>query len=396
MFDFDRVIDRRGTHASKWDMMAKNSGITAADAIPMWVADMDFAAPPGVTEALSTVVTRGVHGYYADTGSWAAALAEWMARRHNLSIDPAWVSQTPGVVSGLGLILQAVTEVGDEVVLFPPAYHAFRRIILANERRILDAQLVQRQGRYEMDLDALAKQLTPRTRIVFFCSPHNPGGTVWSSEQIRSLAAFCAERNLILVSDEIHCDLLLGGGVRHTPTLSAAPEIADRLITCVAATKTFNLAGAHVGACLVTNPDLKRRLDARIAASGLGSYNLFGMVATEAAWRTGEAWLDALLPYLQKNRDLFDARIQAAAPGARSMHLDATYLAWVNFSGTGVSAKDVAGRVADRARIFASPGPQFGPGGDTWLRFNFATPRPVLEDALGRLEAAFADVRGGK
>ena len=188
MFDFDRVIDRRGTHASKWDMMAKLSGITAADAIPMWVADMDFAAPPGVTEALTADVTRAVHGYYADTGSWAIALAEWMTRRHGLSIDPAWVSPTPGVVSGLGLILQAVTEPGDEVVVFPPAYHAFRKIILANERRILDAQLSLRQGRYTMDLDALAAKLTPRTKIVFFCSPHNPGGTVWSVEEIRALA----------------------------------------------------------------------------------------------------------------------------------------------------------------------------------------------------------------
>ena len=313
MFDFDRVIDRRGTHASKWDMMAKLSGITAADGIPMWVADMDFAAPPGVTEALTADVTRAVHGYYADTGSWAIALAEWMMRRHGLSIDPAWVSPTPGVVSGLGLILQAVTEPGDEVVVFPPAYHAFRKIILANERRILDAQLSLRQGRYEMDLDALAAKLTPRTKIVFFCSPHNPGGTVWSVEEIRALATFCAERNLILVSDEIHCDLLLGGA-RHTPTLSAAPEIADRLITCVAATKTFNLAGAHVGACFTSNPVLKAQLDARIAASGLASYNAFGMIATEAAWRTGDSWLDALLPYLAGSRDILDSGSSARRP----------------------------------------------------------------------------------
>jgi len=285
--------------------------------------------------------------------------------------------------------------VGDEVVVFPPAYHAFRKIILANERRILDAQLVQRQGRYEMDLEALAKQLTPRTKIVFFCSPHNPGGTVWSSEEIRALAAFCAERNLILVSDEIHCDLLLGD-VKHTPTLSAAPEIADRLITCVAATKTFNLAGAHVGACVTSNPELKKRLDARIAASGLASYNAFGMIATEAAWRTGEAWLDALLPYLARSRDLFHAGIEAAVPGARAMQLPATYLAWVDFAATGLSPEEVAGRVKDRARIFASPGAQFGPGGETWLRFNFATPRPILEEALVRLEDAFADLRGAR
>jgi cysteine-S-conjugate beta-lyase len=392
MFDFDRVIERRGTHASKWDMMARLSGIDAPDAIPMWVADMDFAAPPGVTEALAAETKRATYGYYANTGSWAAALVDWMARRHGLKLDPDWVSPTPGIVSGLGLVLQAVSAPGDEVVVFPPAYHAFRRIILANARRILDVELVETNGRYVMDFDALATKLTARTKVVFFCSPHNPGGTVWRSEEIRELAAFCARHDLILVSDEIHCDLVFAGA-RHTPTFTAAPEIADRLITCVAATKTFNLAGAHVGACIASNRALKQRLDQRIAACGLASYNRFGMIATEAAWRTGEAWLNALLPYLAANRDLLHARIEAAAPGARAMRLDATYLAWVNFANTGLSPQDVESRVKHRARIFASPGPQFGPGGDTWLRFNFATPRPILMQALTRLDEAFQDAR---
>jgi cystathionine beta-lyase len=395
MFDFDRVIERRGTHATKWDKMAVLSGIDAPDAIPMWVADMDFAAPPGVSEALAAETRRAVHGYYADTGTWAAALGGWMARRHGLEVDPAWVSPTPGVVSALGLIIQAASEPGDEVVVFPPAYHAFRRIILANERRILDAQLAEAGGRYVMDLDGLRAKLTPRTRIVFFCSPHNPGGTVWSPDEIRALAAFCERHDLLLVSDEIHCDLVFPGA-KHTPTLTAAPEIADRLVTTVAATKTFNLAGAHVGACITTNQALKKRIDARIMATGLGSYNRFGMIATEAAWRTGEAWLDALLPYLVRNRDVLDAGIEAAAPGARSMRLEATYLAWVDFSATGLAPEDVSARVKGRARLLPSPGTQFGPGGETWLRFNFATPRPILEDALGRLEDAFRDLRTGR
>jgi cysteine-S-conjugate beta-lyase len=394
MFDFDRVIERRGTHSSKWDNIAKLSGITSPDAIPMWVADMDFAAPPGVTAALTAETEHAVHGYYADTGSWAAALTDWMKRRHGVTINPAWVSPTPGIVSGLGLILQTVSEPGDEVVVFPPAYHAFRKIILANERRIVDVQLVETNGRYAMDYDTLRRKLTPRTKVVFLCSPHNPGGTVWSPAELRELAALCAERDLTLVSDEIHCDLVFHGA-KHTPTLAAAPEVADRLITCVAATKTFNLAGAHVGACITSNAALKRRLDARIAASGLGSYNRFGMIATEAAWRTGEPWLDALLPYLAKNRDLLDARIEAAAPGARAMRLDGTYLGWVDFSKTGVAPEEVAARVKD-ARIFVSPGEQFGPGGETWLRINFATPRPILEEALGRLDNAFADLRTRK
>ena len=394
MFDFDRVIERRNTHATKWDNIARLSGIEAPDAIPMWVADMDFAAPPGVTAALTAEIERATHGYYADTGSWAAALVDWMARRHGLQVDPGWVLPTPGIVSGLGLILQAVSAPGDDVVVFPPAYHAFRKIILANDRRILDAQLVLTQGRYAMDLDALRGKLTPRTKAVFLCSPHNPGGTVWSAQELRALAHFCGEHGLILVSDEIHCDLVFEG--KHTPTLTAAPELADSLITCVAATKTFNLAGAHAGACIVSNPELRRRLDARVQASGLGSYNSFGMIATEAAWRTGEAWLDALLPYLARSRDLFHARIEAAVPGARAMPLPATYLAWVDFSATGLTPQEVDDRVKRRARIFASPGAQFGPGGDTWLRFNFATPRPILEEALARIEDAFADLRGAR
>jgi cysteine-S-conjugate beta-lyase len=395
MFDFDRVISRRGTHSSKWDNIAKLSGITAPDAIPMWVADMDFAAPPGVTAALAAEMVRATYGYYADTGSWAEALTGWMARRHDLRVDPAWVSPTPGIVSGLGLILQALTEPGDEVVVFPPVYHAFRRIIVANQRRILDAQLVEANGRYAMDLDALAAKLTPRSKVVFLCGPHNPGGTVWSPVELKALATFCVERKLILVSDEIHCDLVFPGA-RHTPTLTAAPECADNIITCVAATKTFNLAGAHVGACFTSNAEFKKRLDARILACGLASYNSFGMIATEAAWRTGEAWLDALIPYLARNRDLLHSRIEAAAPGARAMKLDATYLAWVDFAGTGLAPEDVSNRVKQRARIFASPGEQFGPGGEMRLRFNFAMPRPILEEALGRLDEAFRDLRSGR
>lgn len=395
MFDFDCLIDRRGTHSSKWDNIARVSGGPVPDdAIPMWVADMDFGAPPGVTAALAEEVERAAHGYYADTGSWTAALVDWMARRHGLAVDPGWVSPVPGIVSGLGLIMQAVSEPGDQIVVFPPAYHAFRRIIRANERHILDIELVQTRGRYVMDFDVLRNRMTPRTKIVFLCSPHNPGGTVWSADELGALAAFCIEQNLLLVSDEIHCDLLFDGA-KHTPTIVAAPDIADRLVTCISATKTFNLAGAHVGALITTNPDLKRRLDARIAAASLASYNRFGMVATEAAWRAGEAWLDALLAYLGKNRDLFDRSIEAAVPGARSMRLDATYLAWVDFSATGLTPAEVSERVKTGARIFPSPGSQFGPGGETWLRFNFAMPRPLLEEALGRLEDVFKDLREG-
>jgi cysteine-S-conjugate beta-lyase len=391
-FDFDRVINRRNTHSTKWDKIAALSGINAPDALPLWVADMDFQAPPGVTAALREEIDRATHGYYADTGSWAAAMCDWMQKRHALTIDPAWVSQTPGIVSGLGLILQAFSAPGDDIVVFPPAYHAFRKIIEANNRRIQDVPLVLQQGRYHMDFNRLTSTITAKTKIVFFCSPHNPGGTCWTTEEIRTLAEICKSRGIILVSDEIHCDLVFQGA-KHIPTLTAAPDCADHVISCFAATKTFNLAGAHVGACVTSNPALKKKLDAAIMASGLASYNSFGMIATEAGWRTGEAWLDTLLPYLKANRDHLHARIERAVPGARAMPLDSTYLSWIDFSATGLSAENVAERVAKRARLFVSPGQQFGPGGATWLRVNFATPRPILDDALARLDDAFADLR---
>jgi cysteine-S-conjugate beta-lyase len=250
---------------------------------------------------------------------------------------------------------------------------------------------VETNGRYRMDLEDMKRRITPKTKIVFFCNPHNPGGTAWSAEEIRALAQVCKERDLLLVSDEIHCDLLLGNA-KHTPALAAAPDVADRLITCLAATKTFNLAGAHVGACVTSNADLKKKLDAQILACGLSSYNSYGMIATEAGWRTGDAWLNALLAYLTESHTWFDAEIARVVPGARSMRLDATYLAWVDFSGTKLAPEQVNAILKDRCRIFASPGGQFGPGGASWMRFNLATPRPILRDALGRIAEAFRGV----
>jgi cystathionine beta-lyase len=388
-FDFDRVIDRRGTHSAKWDRSGMGCGVHARDAIPMWVADMDFAAPPGVQRTLQAEVERSTHGYYASNETWRKAQCDWLARRHGWAPDPSWVSTTPGIVSAIGLILQAFSEPGDEVIVFSPAYHAFRLIIEANERRIHNVPMRLEQGRYQMDIARLAAQFPERGRIVILCSPHNPGGRVWTAAEIRAVADLCIERDLILVSDEIHCDLVFPG-TRHLPTAQAAPDVVDRLFTCVAATKTFNLAGAHVGAVICSNPKLKNRLDARINAAGLASYNLFGMIATEAALAGGDEWLEEVLPYLRANRDHFAGGIARAIPGARAMALEATYLAWVDFSGTGLKPDDYMERITQRARIGVSPGPQFGPGGESFVRFNFATQRYWIDQALERLAAAFA------
>jgi cystathionine beta-lyase len=388
MFDFDEIIDRRASHSMKWDMMEPLFGVPAADGLPMWVADMDFRPPPAVMAALQAEIDRGVPGYFGDDRAYRAAITGWMARRHGWEVDPASILTTHGLVAAVGFALQAFSAPGDGVILFTPVYHAFHRIVAANGRRIVESPLVERDGRYVMDLDALAAALTGDERVALFCSPHNPGGRVWSVEEQRALAEFCATHGLILVADEIHHDLALPGR-RHVPTAVAAPFAADRLVALTATTKTFNIAGALTGNAIVPDAGLRARLAAVIAAAG-GSPNRFGVLMATAAYAEGDAWVDALCAYLGENARVFDAGI-AAIPGLRSMPLEATYLAWVDFAGLGTPREDYCARVAQGARIAASPGPAFGAGGESRLRFNLGTPRARVVEAVARLQAAFAD-----
>ena len=390
MFDFDEPIDRRRTHSVKWDMMEPYFGVPAEDGLAMWVADMDFRPPPAVMAALAHEIETGVPGYFGDEKAYRAAIQGWMARRHGWEIAPEWILTTHGLVAAVGMAVQAFTEPGDGVILFTPVYHAFARVIGANGRQVVESRLVERDGRHFMDLDALAAQLTGRERMVVFCSPHNPGGRIWSVAEQRALAAFCAAHDLILVSDEIHHDLVMPGR-SHTPMAVAAPEAADRLVTLTAATKTFNIAGALTGNAIVADPGLRARIAARIGAAG-GSPNRFGVLMATAAYEDGDAWLDALRPYLAENARIFDQGL-AAVPGLSSMALDSTYLAWVDFRRLGMEQAEIERRLREGARIAASPGPQFGGGGEGWMRFNLAMPRARVEDAVARIQAAFSDLQ---
>lgn len=390
MFDFDEPIDRRQTHSMKWDMMEPLFGVSPGDGIPMWVADMDFRPPPAVMAALAREVEAGVPGYFGDDRAYRAAVQGWMARRHGWEVDPAAILTTHGLVSAVGLALQAYTAPGDGIILFTPVYHAFAKVIVANGRKVVESRLVERDGRHHMDLDALAAALTGRERMVVFCSPHNPGGRIWSVAEQRALAAFCVAHGLTLVSDEIHHDLLMPGEA-HVPMALAAPEIADRLVTLTATTKTFNIAGALTGNAIVPDAGLRAKLAGRIAAAG-GSPNRFGAIMATAAYAGGDAWLDALRAYLAGNARVFDAGVEAI-PGVRSMRLESTYLAWVDFRGTGMGQAEIERRLRDGARIAASPGPQFGGGGQGWMRFNIAMPRARIREAAARLQAAFGDPR---
>lgn len=391
-FDFDAQIERRGTHSSKWDAMQARTGVSPDGGLPMWVADMDFQAPEPVRARLAATVAHGIFGYYADDASWRAAICGWMARRHGWEVSPDWITPSAGVCSALGLCCQAFSEPGDGVVVFSPVYHMFAHMIRATGRTVIESRLREEQGRYAMDLETLDATLPATARMVILCSPHNPGGTVWTRDELRALAAFCVARGLVLVSDEVWHDLVYPGA-RHTVTAVAAPDIAARLVTCAAPSKTFNLAGGHVAEIIIADPDLRARYRAAADAVHGMSGNLFGMLAAEAAYDEGAPWLAALLPYLAANRDLLTDGIVQAVPGARTMPAAATYLAWVDFTATGLEHDEVARRIRDIARIGVNAGPSFGAGGAGRFRFNFACPRATVDDAVGRLSDAFADLR---
>ena len=390
MANFDEAIDRRGTHSAKWDAMEAVYGVSNDDGISMWVADMDFRPPQAVDDALQGAVDHGVYGYYAMDASYRSAVCGWLERRHGWKVDPTWLSTTHGLVAAVALALQAYTEKGDGIILFTPVYHAFAKMINNNERQIVESELVLESGRYEMDLAALEASLNGTEKMVILCSPHNPGGRVWSVEELRALASFCTKHDLILVSDEIHHDLVFTPH-KHTVMALAAPEVSDRLVTLVAASKTFNLAGGMTGSVIISDEALRAKFAKAHQAAG-ASPNRFGMLMTEAAYNEGDTWLAELLDYLTENRRIFDEGINAI-PGLASMSLESTYLAWVDFSGTGMPMADVIERVQSSARIAANYGETFGTGGENYLRFNLGCPRSVVVKAVQRLEEAFADLQ---
>ena len=389
--DFDEEIDRVGTHSVKWDAMEPLYGVSPRDGISMWVADMDFRPPQAVQDAVEAMARHGIYGYFGDDRAYIDAVRWWMRTRHGWDVAAEWIATTHGLVNGTGLCVDAFTEPGDGVILTTPVYHAFARVIKAAGRTVVEAPLKDRDGRAGMDFEAWDGLMTGRERMFILCSPHNPGGQVWTREELRGVADFCVRHDLILVSDEIHHDLVYPGA-HHTVTALAAPDIADRLVTMTATTKTFNIAGCHTGNVIIADPKLRARFAARLAALGM-SPNAFAMHMVPAAYSPdGAEWLDEAMRYLEGNRALFDAGVNAV-PGLRSARLEATYLAWVDFSGTGMAPSEFKARIEGDARIAANHGETFGAGGEGFMRFNLATPRARVEEAVARLARAFGDLR---
>ena len=387
--NFDESIDRRDTNSEKWDAMEARYGVSNHDGISMWIADMDFRPPQAVQNALSKMLDHGIYGYFGNQNEYLDSIQWWMKHRHNWAVPREGIFTTHGLVNGTAMCIDTFTHPGDGVILFTPVYHSFAKVIKANNRQIIEMELVNNNGHYEMDFETYDEIIPTNARMVIFCSPHNPGGRVWSQTELKQLADFVNRHDLILVSDEIHHDLTFGA--KHTPMVHIN-GIKDRLIMMTATTKTFNMAGGHVGNVIIENPELQKSFKKRITALGL-SPNAFGLhMATAAYSKDGVIWLDALIKYLDKNRRLFDAGINAI-PGLKSMQLEATYLAWVDFSATGMTKEEFTRRVQSQAKIAANHGSTFGRGGEYFLRFNIGTTRKNIELAVKKMKVAFKDLQ---
>jgi cystathionine beta-lyase len=389
--DFDTLIDRRGTHCAKWDMMESLYGVSPDDGLAMWVADMDFAVPSVVTDKMRKMADHGVYGYVNCEAPYKDAIRWWMQNRHGWEVEPDAIFTTTGLVNGVGMCLDTFTKPGDGIVLFTPVYHAFAKVIRNAGREVVECLMTNTDGRYEMDFDAYDAQMTGKEKMVILCSPHNPGGRVWSQAELQAVADFAKRHDLILLSDEIHHDLVYPGHT-HIPMQNAVPEVTERLLMLTAPSKTFNFAGLHTGQVIIPDPHLREQFQRRMLALALAS-NSAGQYATAAAYSPeGAKWADQLVAYLDGNRQVFDAAIEKI-PGLSSMPLAATYLSWVDFSGTGMSREEFTKRVEQGARIAANHGTTFGTGGENFLRFNLGTQRSRIEEACARLAEAFSDLQ---
>ena len=385
VYDFDKIIDRTTKNSAKWTLMKRITGLD--DLIPLWVADMDFAVVPEVVEALKERAAHPIYGYTAFSEGYYTGLINWMEKRHGWKgVEKDWILWSPGVVAGFSIAIQAYSQPGDKVVIQPPVYYPFKNQILGTGRQIIENPLKNENGYYEMDFEDLAEKIDDRTKMIILCSPHNPVSRVWKREDLEKLAAICKEKDIIIVSDEIHNDLILGK-IKHTPTAIVSEDAMQRTITLVAPSKTFNLAGLTNANAIIPNKKLRDDFQA-IIRKGSGHSNIFGMIAQDAAYNHGEAWLEELLTYLRGNLKYLEEFLAAKIPGLKLYPLEGTYLAWVDCSSLGLDDKELSEFMLKKAKLWLDDGTLFGSGGSMFMRINLACPRSLLKQALANLEKA--------
>lgn len=383
--NFDQEINRQNTACEKWDYLDKRFGVK--DALPMWVADMDFKVPEVVNEAIKQRAEHGVYGYTFRPESYYEAIVDWLKRRQHWSIEKEWISHSPGVIPALALIVRAFTQPGDKIIVQSPVYHHFYSVIKAHDRIVLNNPLQSKDGRYTMDFSDLEAKIDPSVKMLILCSPHNPVGRVWARDELTRLGDICLKHNILVISDEIHCDIVYKDSV-HTPFSSISQAFADRSITCISPSKTFNLMGLHTSSIIIPNRELRETYNREINSLAIGSPNPFGMVALESAYRYGEEWLDGLIDYLQGNLDFMMDYFQKNISQIKVVKPEGTYMVWLDCRELGLAKVDLDHFMLNKARIALNEGYIFGQEGEGFMRMNIACPRSILEKALHQLKQA--------
>ncbi len=388
---FNTRVDRRNTQCSKWDLMEKLFDVSPEDGLAMWTADSDYPTAPCVREALQRAVDHGVFGYGFQSEDYLKSVQWWMKNRHGWDIETDWVLTTQGLGNGIAMALDVWTQQGDAVAIFTPVYHEFAIKINKSGRTVTECPMVLDGDRYVLDLDDAKTRLTGKEKMLIWCSPQNPSGRVWTTAELKAVSTFARENGMLLISDEIHHDLVYANET-FVPMHVAAPEDQANTIYLTAASKTFNIAGQRTGNMIIPDDKLRAEMRARQNQLDYGPSDLGVKMITAAYTPEGAIWADAQMEHLAANRDVMHSGL-SQIPGVKAMPLQSTYLAWVDFSGTGMSHEEVKARIRDDAKIAVSPGPSFGTGGESFMRINFATQRHVVEEAVRRLQSAFRDLQ---
>ncbi len=390
MYDFDEIIDRSRSNSMKWAQarILLTPEQYAADPLPMWVADMDFRVAPPIVEALQREISLGVLGYGGTPDSYREAAVGWQARRFGWQAKPEWLTQSPGVISALNIAIQAFTQPGDHVLVQTPVYHHFINDVIANGRRLAQAPLMLDDGRYRFDAPAFEAAIRPGTKLFILCNPHNPTGNVWTRDELLTMASICDRHGILVISDEVHQDLVFGEGQQHVPFAMLDDSIAQNSIVCTAPSKTFNIAGLSCANIFIPNERLRQAYRAQSERNGTFFVNTLGTAACEAAYRDGEPWANAMLDYVRGNQVHFARRVSELKLPLTVTPTGSLYLAWIDCRRLGMSPAELHDFLLRRARLWLDQGAKFGSDGEGFMRINLACPRQRVDEALSRLASA--------
>lgn len=388
MREFEQVIDRKNTRSVKWGNISAVYGLEdASDVLPMWIADMDFKAPEPVIEAMRERLDHGIFGYSYICSACKDAVRNWLSERHGWETKNEWMLFHHGVVPAIATVVETFTNEGDNILITSPVYPPFFNVPGHQQRNIVECRMIEEKGKYSIDFEEFERCLKKDVKLFILCNPHNPAGIVWSNEELKQMLELCNKYNVLVLSDEIHADLVLPGSV-HTPLAKVAEEIGGRVITCVAPTKTFNLAGVQAAIMIAKDEDLREALQKNALSHGQMDLNAFASSALVAAYEEGGPWLNKLLEIISSNMDYVIDKLHEAVPKIHIRKPEATYLLWIDYRDTGLSEQEMMDKLLKKGKLALEPGSKYGEAGKGFLRMNIAAPRSVVEDGVERFITA--------